>query len=115
MTAPFVATVRSRRDIIRLGAPGEPIISVRVEVSDVWDVVRVDTPETQPVLAVKRAALAALVPGADPAEYVIKLRGFEVLDEGASLAEAGATDGSIFLVAYRRRRPVRRERRAAGS
>ena len=107
MTTPFVATVRSRRDVIRLAAPGEPVISVRVEVPDVWDVVRVDTPAEQPVLAVKRAALTALVPGADAAEYVIKLRGFEVLDERASLAEAGAIDGSIFLVAHRRRRPVR--------
>ncbi len=108
MTAPFVATVRSRPDVvIRLAAPGQPTISVRVEVSDVWDVVRVDTPDTQPVLAVKTAALAVLAPGANPADYVVKLRGFEVLDESASLAQAGAINGSIFVVAYRRRRPVR--------
>jgi hypothetical protein len=30
-----------------------------------------------------------------------------VLDEGASLAAAGAVDGSIFLNTYRLRRPVR--------
>ena len=41
----------------------------------------------------------------DPADR--KLRGWEVLDEGASLADAGATDGSIFLLTHRRRRPVK--------
>ena len=107
MTVPFVATVRARRETLRLGAPEEPTISVRVEVPDVWDVVRIDTPATQPVFAVKRAALAALLPRADVSDYAIKLRGFEVLDEGMSLAEAGAIDGSIFVLTHRRRRPVR--------
>ncbi len=107
MTPPFVATVRSRPNVIRLDAPGESKISVRVQVPEVWDVVRIDTPVAQPVLAVKRAALAALLPRAALDDYVVKLRGFEVLDEGASLAEAGAIDGSIFLVTNRRRRPVR--------
>jgi hypothetical protein len=40
-------------------------------------------------------------------DFVTKLNGVVVTDENASLAEAGATDGSIFLVQYRRRRPVR--------
>jgi len=38
---------------------------------------------------------------------VLKLRGWEILDENASLAEAGVVDGSILLMTYRRRRPVR--------
>jgi hypothetical protein len=42
-----------------------------------------------------------------PEEFVMKLRGWEVLDESASLTDAGAIDGSIFLLTYRRRRPVR--------
>jgi hypothetical protein len=107
MTAPFVATVRSRRKIIRLGASEEDLISVRVEVPEVWDVVRVDTPATEPVAAVKRAGLSELLPRANLGDYVVKLRGFEVLDESASLREAGAITGSIFLVTHRRRRPVR--------
>jgi hypothetical protein len=37
----------------------------------------------------------------------MKLRGLEVLDEGRTLAESGAIDGSIFLLSHRRRRPVR--------
>jgi hypothetical protein len=60
------------------------------------------------VLSVKIAALRSLYPDVDhPDNWVIKLGGFEVLDESASLAEAGAVDGSIFLLTGRRRRPVR--------
>jgi hypothetical protein len=49
------------------------------------------------------------MPGAElrDEDYVLKLNGWEVLDESASLAATGAVDGSIFLVTGRRRRPVR--------
>ena len=106
--APFVAQLRSRPGAIRLGPPGAATITVRVQVSEVWDVVRVDAPPTEPILAVKTAALAALVPdGAAHEDFVTKLRGYEVLDERASLEEAGAVNGSIFILVSRRRRPVR--------
>ena len=39
--------------------------------------------------------------------FVLKLRGWEVLDERSSLKDAGVVDGSILLLAYRRRRAVR--------
>lgn len=107
MTVPFVANVRSRREVVRLGAPDAAAISVRVEVPEVWDVVRIDAPPAETVLAVKVAALAVLDPRADQRDFVIKLRGFEVLDEHLSLTDAGAIDGSIFLLTHRRRRPVR--------
>jgi hypothetical protein len=80
---------------------------VRVEVPEVWDVVRVEAPPEEPVAAVKAAALSMLLPGGNVNDYVVKLRGFEVLDENASIREAGAINGSIFLVTHRRRRPVR--------
>ena len=107
MTVPFVANVRSRPQVVRLGDPKAPAIAVRVEIPELWDVVRIDAPSTETVLAVKVAALATLMPGADQRNFVIKLRGFEVLDEHLSLADAGAIDGSIFLLTHRRRRPVR--------
>ncbi len=108
MTAPpFVVQLRSRPGIIRLGAADAAVITVRVEVPEVWDVVRIEVPATESVLAVKNAALQALVPRADQRAYVIKLRGFEVLDESATLTDAGAIDGSIFLLTHRRRRPVK--------
>jgi hypothetical protein len=107
VTAPFVAGLRVRPDAIRIDGPG-PIMTVRVEMPEVWDAVRVDAPATTTVVEVKVRALEALYPGAGPhEEFVMKLRGFEVLDEFASLLEVGAIDGSIFLLTYRRRRPVR--------
>ena len=68
----------------------------------------VEATPSAPVSELKRAAVTALLGAkASPADMVLKLRGFEVLNEDVSLADAGAIDGSIFLVAYRRRRPVR--------
>ena len=108
MTTPFVAQLRTRPEPIRLGPPDAPTITLRVQVAEAWEAVRIDAPLSEPVVALKRAALRALVPDAEYHEdYVVKLRGFEVLDENASVAEVGAVNGSIFLLGYRRRRPVR--------
>ncbi len=107
MTAPFVWSIRTRPDVITVGSVDGRVLNLRVEIPEVWDVVRTAAAPQESVLAVKRAALAAVVPGADADEYVMKLRGYEILDEGQSLTDAGATDGSIFLLSYRRRRPVR--------
>lgn len=106
---PFVTTLRSRAEEIRLGADdAAPRWTVRVQAAEVWDAVRVSAPAAAPVVEVKVAALAALLPDATShEEYVLKLGGIEVLDEQASLADAGARDGSIFLMAFRRRRPIR--------
>ena len=105
----FVSRLRSRPTELVLGAPDAPDRwTVRVQMAEVWDAVRVSAPASEPVLAVKVAALEALFPRADyHDDYVVKLGGVEVLDENAPLREAGAQDGSIFLVASRRRRPVR--------
>ena len=108
MSAPFVAQLRSRPGVIRLGADGQSRITVRVQMPEVWDVVRVETPASESVRSVKAEALAVLQPQGDLAEdFVVKLNGYEVLDEMASVAQAGAMDGSTFLLTYRRRRPVR--------
>jgi hypothetical protein len=104
---PFVAQLRSRPEVIRLGTTGEPVITVRVQVPEVWDTVRIDAPSNTPVLVLKERALEALMPGAEQVEYVTKLRGFEVLDETTSLSSAGVVTGSTLLVTSRRRRPVR--------
>lgn len=108
MTTPFVAQLRTRGEPIRLGRADAPTITLRVQGAGKWDAVRIDAPSSEPVLAVKIAALEALFPEAEyHDDYVLKLRGFEVLDERASLGEVGAVNGSIFLLAFRRRRPVR--------
>jgi hypothetical protein len=108
MSAPFVTQLRTRGDVIQMAPVGTAAITVRVEMPEVWDVVRVSVLPAEPVSALKLRALAALYPAAERAEeFVMKLRGFEVLDEGASLESVGAIDGSIFLLTHRRRRPVR--------
>jgi hypothetical protein len=108
VTAPFVAQLRARPGVLRVGADGQPRITLRVQMPEVWDVVRIETPASEPVATIKAQALAALFPeGGSPDAFVLKLNGFEVLDESASVADSGATNGSTFLLTHRRRRPVR--------
>lgn len=107
MTIPFVSTLRARQDSVRLGPADSEVISVRVEIPELWDVIRIVAPPSETVLAVKVAALAALDPRGDQREYVMKLRGFELLDEQQALSAAEAKEGSTFLLTHRRRRPVR--------
>ncbi|HET6701446.1 MAG TPA: hypothetical protein VFH14_06575 [Gemmatimonadaceae bacterium] len=107
MTAPFVTSLRARREAVHVGRKDGKAFTVRVEVPELWDVVRVVAAPNATVEEVKVASLRALNARANPDAYVIKLRGFEVLDERASLEDAGAIDGSIFLLTHRRRRPVR--------
>ena len=108
MTTPFVSTLRARHDPLRLGTPDASSLSLRVQMPEVWDAVRVNCAPGESVLALKALALEALFPEAESVEeFVMKLNGFEVLDEGVSLTQAGATNGSTFLLTHRRRRPVR--------
>jgi len=107
VSAPFVTTLRARPSTIRLTPEGETEITIRVEMPEVWDVVRVVAAPTQPVIDVKTAALSALFPDAAPQEMIVKLRGWEILYEMASLADSGVVDGSIVVMMFRRRRPVR--------
>jgi len=106
---PFTATLRSRNDTIEIAPAGSlGAITFRVEMPEVWDVVRVTAVPGEPVISVKVRALEALFPQADFHEdFVLKLRGWEVLDENASLSDVGVTDGSLLLLTHRRRRPVR--------
>ena len=108
MTAPFVTELRVSGSPIRLAPAGAASMPVRVEMPDVWRTVLIEALPETPVLDLKLAALRVLQPRAEFAEdFVLKLRGWEVLDERATLQEIGAVSGSIFLLGYRRRRPVR--------
>jgi len=103
-----VSQLRARRGVVQLGPDDQPRISLRVQVPEIWDVVVVETPTSEPVSSVKTNALAALLPDGDSADaYVLKLNGYEVLDESVSVADSGAKSGSTFLLTHRRRRPVR--------
>ena len=88
---------------------GEPTITVRVEVPEAWDVARFVVSPATPARDLKLRALQELAPDVRYADdFVLKLRGWEVLDEAASLADVGVLDGSILLLTSRRKRPVRR-------
>ena len=106
MTAPFVTTLRARPGSIVLGA-GSGALVLRVEMAERWDMVRLAAQPSETVLAVKVAALEAMMPGADHRRWVVKLRGFELTSDTMTLLEAGARSGSTFLLTHRRRRPVR--------
>ncbi len=64
MSAPFVTGLRSRSATIRLAPDGVEAITIRVEMPEVWDVVRIAVSANEPVLAVKVRALEALFPEA---------------------------------------------------
>jgi hypothetical protein len=105
---PFVTQLRARTSTINLATPGTEAITIRVEMPEVWDVVRIVTPPSEPVIVIKQRALEALAPESRHHENVVmKLRGWEILDESAPLRDVGVVDGSILLLTYRRRRPVR--------
>lgn len=108
MSATFVQQLRVRGEPLRLAKQGDDVVSLRVEVPEVWDTVRIEASPDEPLRVVKIHALERLQGGARAhEEYVVKLRGIEVLDESVSLQEAGVRDGSTLLVTSRRRRPVR--------
>ena len=103
-----VNALRARPGVLALGADAPDAFVVRVQMPELWDTIAVRCAGDTSVLALKQAALEAFGQHLHPVEdYVMKLRGFEVLDESAPVTAAGARDGSTFLLTYRRRRPVR--------
>jgi hypothetical protein len=109
VTPPFVSQLRSNKTPIELVKPGQDTITLRVESGDVWETVRVVASPDQAVSEVKARVVDRLYPGGvqHVDEFILKFRGWEVLNEAESIKSAGLTDGSILLLAYRRRRPVR--------
>jgi hypothetical protein len=80
---------------------------VRVTVADVWDAVALDLAPSTSLAELKREALMRSRVVRDPAEYVIKFRGAEMLDESTSLKDAGIPPNAPLIVLPRRRRPLR--------
>jgi hypothetical protein len=105
---PFVQQLRATRPpiVMPAGAAGDTV-DFRVEASDLWETVRISAPSSAKVIDAKRAVAQQLFPNDHVGDFVLKLRGWEVLDENATLKDAGIGTASIVLIAYRRRRPVR--------
>lgn len=106
---PFVTALRTPRGQVRtIGSAAGDRITVRAQFEPLWDAIAFDVPAGEPVQTVVRAALTQFGEAADPrSQFVVKLRGWEVADLGASLADAGARSGSTLLISHRFRRPVR--------
>lgn len=108
MTVPFVDTLRSGGEVIHLEVSGGDPLHMRVQSAELWDTVRIVAASWQLVGSVKAAALSVFYPdGVEAADFMMKLHGFEILHEDASLAFVGVKDGSTLLLTHRRRRPVR--------
>ena len=109
MTAPtpFVNSLRTQGEPISLGSPSASVLRLRAQVLEAWDAIRIDADPSASVKSLKELALKKLYPdGSNENEYVVKLHGFEVLDEDAPISSTAATNGSIFVITDRRRRPV---------
>lgn len=82
-------------------------MKVRAQVLEAWDAINIDADPSASVRSLKQLALRELYPENIPEEeFVVKLNGFELLDEDAPLSATGARNGSTFLITDRRRRPV---------
>lgn len=106
-STPFVSALRTQGAPFKLGSPSAQPLQVRAQVLEAWDAIKIDADPAASVKSLKHLALQELFPdirGDD--EYVVKLNGFEILDENAPISSTAAKNGSTFLIADRRRRPV---------
>ncbi len=84
------------------------VLTLRVSVPDVWDLVTVEAAPDWTVGRLKSEALAAALGGnPDAARYETKFRGGLVLDDGATLASLEVPNGASLIVLPAHRRPVR--------
>ena len=103
----FVSGLRTRGEPLKLGSNTTAPLQLRAQVLEAWDAIRVDADPSASVRSLKDLALRELYPDFRHAdEYVVKLHGFEILDESAPISSTAARNGSIFLITDRRRRPV---------
>lgn len=82
-------------------------LPLRVMVHDVWAEVQLELPPSTTIVELKHRALTSTHVARDPAGYVVKFRGFELLDEYQTLADHGVVPNANLIVLSRRRRPVR--------
>jgi hypothetical protein len=104
---PFVSALRTRGEPFKLGPQSPNVLHLRAQVLEAWDAIRIDADPEASVRSLKELAMRELAPDVNNVgDYVVKLHGFEILDEAAPISSTIAKNGSIFLIADRRRRPV---------
>jgi hypothetical protein len=109
-SANFVSTIRTNGTPLRVVPDGYagPIWTVRVQLLEAWDAVRVEVAPSATVDALVSAALTQLGgAGAQPDAYDCKLRGVRIARRDQAVATAGVVDGSTLLLALAARLPVR--------
>ena len=107
MSAALVGELRAGRAPLQL-ASGAGAITVRVQVAEMWDAIRVIAHPDTAISELKQRVVNEFFPGHEYVDdFVLKLRGWEMLDEHQSIKMGGMIDGSIVLLSHRRRRPVR--------
>lgn len=80
---------------------------LRVMLTDVWDEFHLDLAPETPLTQVKQQVLDLGQLRDDPARYVIKYRGAQLIDETRSLADLGVVRNAALIMLPRRRQPVR--------
>jgi hypothetical protein len=108
MSAEFATQLRARPGVVTLAQPGAAQLwTIRAQVAEAWDAVRLQVSPSTTVDAAKRAALTLLISETEDADaYEVKHRGV-LVDEAATLQDANIPDGATLLVISRRKRPVR--------
>jgi hypothetical protein len=107
VATPFVSGLRTQGAAFQLGKGSGPLLQLRAQVLEAWDAIRIDADPSASVKSLKQLALKELYPDAQKDDqYVVKLNGWEILDENAPISSTDAKNGSIFLISDRRRRPV---------
>jgi len=107
VATPFVSGLRTQGAAFRLGTGSGAVLQLRAQVLEAWDAIRIDADPSASVKSLKQLALKELYPDAQKDDqYVVKLNGWEILDENAPISSTDAKNGSIFLISDRRRRPV---------
>jgi hypothetical protein len=108
VSASFAGQLRSNRTPIAIAPPGPDTLSFRVQAAELWDAVGVTARADTPMAEVKQRVIQSFYPAHEyDDDFILKLRGWEVLDERASVADSGVQPDSIILLAHRRRRAVR--------
>lgn len=104
---PFVSGLRTQGGAFTLGSASGPVLQLRAQVLEAWDAIRIDADPSASVKSLKALALKELYPDVQhDDQFMVKLHGWEILDENAPISSTAARNGSIFLITDRRRRPV---------
>lgn len=80
---------------------------VRVMLTNVWDEVALDLPSDTSLAELKHRVLLHSRMTDNPSRYVVKYRGAQLLDEGATIGSLGVPRNAALVMLPRRREPVR--------